>query len=307
MRLTILTTFFRNKQDVIKIYENYKKNLSSENIKYFFVNDNFQDEVWNEIEKIAKNDENITALCFDKNYGQLNAIKSGIENIPDGNILYHDGDTTIDKSFIEKSLLLINEKEADIVWGQPKQGVLGQPFLSGFFLRNVFKLIYKFFSKQNYYYKSLFLINETVLKITKNAFKGGESIIGEILTSMDVKQKFLQAKFEHNYNNSRYNFFSKFFHAIKHFTPHLENIYLKSIIASSLLSLVLLIIIILTFSLRLLGVVSFLPGWFSIILITVFLNVVVIFLVCLTSLFNIEQIKNINKKNPKIEKMINKK
>ena len=35
MRLTILTTFFRNKQDVIKIYENYKKNLSSENIKYF--------------------------------------------------------------------------------------------------------------------------------------------------------------------------------------------------------------------------------------------------------------------------------
>tara|TARA_Y100000816_G_scaffold269319_1_gene232179 strand:+ start:609 stop:1532 length:924 start_codon:yes stop_codon:yes gene_type:complete len=307
MRLTILTTFFRNKQDVIKIYENYKKNLSSENIKYFFVNDNFQDEVWNEIEKIAKNDKNITALCFDKNYGQLSAIKSGIENIPDGNILYHDGDTIIDKSFIEKSLLLINEKEADIVWGQPKQGVLGQPILSGFFLRNVFKLIYKFFSKQNYYYKSLFLINETVLKITKNAFKGGESIIGEILTSMDVKQKFLRAEFEHNYKNSRYNFFSKFFHAIKHFTPYLENIYLKSIIASSLLSLVLLIIIILTFSLRLLGVVSFLPGWFSIILITVFLNVVVIFLVCLTSLFNIEQIKNINKKNPKIEKMINKK
>lgn len=307
MRLTILTTFFRNKQDVIKIYENYKKNLSSENIKYFFVNDNFQDEVWNEIEKIAKNDENITALCFDKNYGQLSAIKSGIENITDGNILYHDGDTIIDKSFIEKSLLLINEKEADIVWGQPKQGVLGQPFLSGFFLRNVFKLIYKFFSKQNYYYKSLFLINETVLKITKNAFRGGESIIGEILTSMDVKQKFLQAEFEHNYKNSRYNFFSKFFHAIKHFTPYLENIYLKSIIASSLLSLFLLIIIILTFFLRLLGVVSFLPGWFSIILITVFLNVVVIFLICLTSLFNIEQIKNINKKNPKIEKMINKK
>ena len=55
-------------------------------------------------------------------------------------------------------------------------------------------------------------------------------------------------------------------------------------------------IIILTFSLRLLGIISFLPGWFSIILITVFLNVVVIFLVCLTSLFNIEQIKNINKK-----------
>ena len=213
----------------------------------------------------------------------------------------------MNKTFIEKSLLLINEKEADIVWGQPKQSVLGQPILSGFFLRNVFKLIYKFFSKQNYYYKSLFLINETVLKITKNAFKGGESIIGEILTSMDVKQKFLQAEFEHNYKNSRYNFFSKFFHAIKHFTPYLENIYLKSIIASSLLSLVLLIIIILTFSLRLLGVVSFLPGWFSIILITVFLNVVVIFLVCLTSLFNIEQIKNINKKNPKIEKMINKK
>ncbi len=307
MRLTILTTFFRNKQDVIKIYENYKKNLSSENIKYFFVNDNFQDEVWNEIEKIAKNDENITALCFDKNYGQLSAIKSGIENITDGNILYHDGDTIIDKSFIEKSLLLINEKEADIVWGQPKQSVLGQPISSGFFLRNVFKLIYKFFSKQNYYYKSLFLINETVLKITKNAFKGGESIIGEILTSMDVKQKFLQAEFEHNYKNSRYNFFSKFFHAIKHFTPYLENIYLKSIIASSLLSLFLLIIIILTFFLRLLGVVSFLPGWFSIILITVFLNVVVIFLICLTSLFNIEQIKNINKKNPIIEKMINKK
>ena len=307
MRLTILTTFFRNKQDVIKIYENYKKNLSSENIKYFFVNDNFQDEVWNEIEKIAKNDENITALCFDKNYGQLSAIKSGIENITDGNILYHDGDTIIDKSFIEKSLLLINGKEADIVWGQPKQSVLGQPISSGFFLRNVFKLIYKFFSKQNYYYKSLFLINETVLKITKNSFKGGESIIGEILTSMDVKQKFLQAEFEHNYKNSRYNFFSKFFHAIKHFTPYLENIYLKSIIASSLLSLFLLIIIILTFFLRLLGVVSFLPGWFSIILITVFLNVVVIFLICLTSLFNIEQIKNINKKKPIIEKMINKK
>ena len=101
--------------------------------------------MWNEIEKIAKNDENITALCFDKNYGQLSAIKSGIENIPDGNILYHDGDTIIDKSFIEKSLLLINEKEADIVWGQPKQSVLGQPILSGFFLRNIFKLIYKFF------------------------------------------------------------------------------------------------------------------------------------------------------------------
>ena len=62
----------------------------------------------------------------------------------DGNILYHDGDTIIDKTFIEKSLLLINEKEADIVWGQPKQSVLGQPILSGFF-ENIFKLIYKFF------------------------------------------------------------------------------------------------------------------------------------------------------------------
>ena len=63
MSLTILTTFFKNKQDVIKIYENYKKNLSSDNIKYFFVNDNFQDEVWNEIQNAenAPQDTNSTA------------------------------------------------------------------------------------------------------------------------------------------------------------------------------------------------------------------------------------------------------
>ncbi len=305
MNLTILTTFFKNRQDVIKIYQNYKNNLSDKNIKYLFVNDNFQDEVWHEIEKIAEKDKNISALCFDKNYGQLTAIKSGIENISNGNILYHDGDTVIDKSFIDKSLLMINKNEAEIVWGLPKQNALDQPILSGFFLRNIFKVIYKFFSNQNYYYKSLFLINENVLKIVKNAFNGGESIIGQILTSMDVKQKFLQAEFKHNYKNSRYNFYSKFFLAIKNFEPYLKNIYLKSILISSLMSIILLIVIFFTFFLKLFGFVNFLPGWFSIVLITVFLNVVLIFLVCLTSLFNIEQIKNLNKEDPKIDKIIN--
>ncbi len=297
MKLTILTTFYKNKQDVLKVYQNYKDNLSDKNIKYMFVNDNFEDEVWNEIEKIAESDKNITALCFDKNYGQLKSIKAGIEKITNGNILYHDSDKIIDKSFIEHGLKLIENNEADIVWGQPK--------LYNFFFRNVFKVLYKLIVKKNYHYKSLFLINDTVAKILRNAFNSGENIIGEILSSIDVKKKFLQVKYEHNYKNSRYNFFSKFFLAMKHFSPYLESIYIKSIFVSFLLAFLMLLIIVSTFILKLFGYLNFLPGWLSIILLIVFLNMILIFLVCLTSLFNIDQIKNINKFNVEITKVLN--
>lgn len=297
MKLTILTTFYKNKQDVLKVYQNYKDNLSDKNIKYLFVNDNFEDEVWNEIERIAKSDKNITALCFNKNYGQLKSIKAGIEKINNSNILYHDSDKIIDQSFIEHGLELIKNNEADIVWGQPT--------INSFFFRNVFKILYKLIVKKNYHYKSLFLINNTVAKIVRNAFSSGENIIGEILSSLDVKKKFLQVNYEHNYKNSRYNFFLKFFLGIKHFSPYLESMYIKSIFVSFLLALLMLIITVSTFFLKLFGYLNFLPGWLSIILLIVFLNMILIFLISLTSLFNIVQIKNLNKANVKIVRHFN--
>jgi polyisoprenyl-phosphate glycosyltransferase len=297
MNLTILTSFYKNKHDVLKVYDNYKNKLSNKNIKYLFINDNFQDEVWNEIERICKKDKNVTALCFDKNYGQLHAIKAGIEKIPDGNILYHDSDKTIGDTFIKKGLHLIEKRQVDIVWGKP--------VLSNFFLRSIFEVLYKLFTTKRYHYRSLFIITNSVAKITKSAFKSGEIIIGEILTSIDVKKEFVEAGYEHNYNNSRYNFFSKFLLAIKHFNPYLENIYTRSIFASAILGSIFFIIIIVTFFLKILGVINFLSGWLSLVLITVFLNLILIFLVCLTSLFNISQIKNLSNKEIKIIKELN--
>lgn len=297
MKITILTTFYKNKQDVLKVYQNYKDNLSDKNIRYLFVNDNFEDEVWNEIERIAKSNKNITALCLDKNYGQLFAIKAGIEKISNGKVLYHDSDRTIDSSFIEQGLQLIDKDKNDIVWGIPKS--------HRSFLRSFFKIIYKLLTSKNYHYRSLVLMNENTLKILQNAYKSGEILYGEILNNLDLKKIKLNVNFQHNYKNSRYDFFSKFLLAIKHFPPYLEKIYLKSMVASSLFAFVLLIFLILTLFLKLTGFINFLPGWLSIILITICLNMILIFLICITSLFNIDQIKNLKKKTITITKTIN--
>lgn len=298
MKLTILTTFYKNKKDLFRIYENYKKNLNNLDIKYLFVNDNFQDEVWEEIKKISTKDKNISAICFDKNYGQHAAIKSGIETISDGCVLYHDSDKIIDNSFINKGLDLMKTNQVDIVWGSPN--------VKNLILRNLFKLTYKLVTRRNYHYKSLFLISETTSKIVRKAYQSGEYLIGEILTSIDNRKSSLEVDFKHNNENSRYNFFSRLFLGLKHFTPYLEKIYMSVIISSFVLGTAIFFIIITLTILKLIGFANFLPGWLSIILITLFINMILIFLVCLTSLFNIEQIKSLSKNNPKIESIINK-
>ncbi len=54
--------------------------LKSAGISYelVFVNDGSKDGTWNEIEKAAKNDPHVTALCFSRNFGKEAAMLAGL-------------------------------------------------------------------------------------------------------------------------------------------------------------------------------------------------------------------------------------
>jgi dolichol-phosphate mannosyltransferase len=71
----------KNEQDNIKIfYGVIKKALKNYNFFIKFIDDGSNDETWNEIKKIKKNNKKISGIKLLKNYGKENAITAGLQD-----------------------------------------------------------------------------------------------------------------------------------------------------------------------------------------------------------------------------------
>jgi len=297
MKLTFVTSFYKNKNDVRKIY-NFFRNCEYYEFEtnYLFINDNYEDEVWDEIKNICFNDKKIKGICFNKNYGQLAAIEAGINQISNGSIVYHDSDKIIDTNFIKEAINYINQGY-EIIWGKPK--------IKNNLSRVIFRIIYKIITGNTYHYRSVFVINEQTIFKTKKLFLNGKKIIGENLTKLNLRKKFLDIDIDHDYKKSRYNFIKKISLGLNHFVEHLEKIFLNIIFISLVLAMISIISISILAISKIFFGLTFLPGWLSTVLLIIFFNSLIIFLMSLFSFFNYSLFKSINPENYKIVERIN--
>ena len=118
LRLSIVIPVFNEKNNILKIFTDIKSNLKYiSDYEVIFVDDGSTDETDNEIEFLAKKEDNLRFLILQRNYGQTLAIKAGIDYSLGDNILICDGDCQNDSADFDKIIKIFLEERLDFVTG----------------------------------------------------------------------------------------------------------------------------------------------------------------------------------------------
>lgn len=108
-------------------------NQSYENLEIIVINDGSKDNSDKIIKDICKEDERIKYI-FQKNMGPSTARNNGIKNALGEYLVFIDADDNVDKEYIEKLLINVEEKNADLVCcGYIEKSVYGNNELNDFY------------------------------------------------------------------------------------------------------------------------------------------------------------------------------
>lgn len=284
--ISIILCFHKNTSDVERVYESIVNKLKNSKIEYeiIMINDNYKDETWEQIKEITKQNLKVKALSFVKNYGQHTAIFAGLKQTSGNSILYFDSDRDFDNKFLLQAQSLSNKN--NIIFGLDKQ--------KGF-LRKIFILIYEFFTTKKFITRSIFFITKEVCEIIKDKFNEKQSLIGEVLFEINQNPLVIDSNFTPIDSTTRYTFFSKFTHALKHLILYSSKFYTIIILTSLSISILSIFTSIILIALNLLNLISFMTGWLSVIIsITIFgsLNLLVLSVIGYTNLYSLNEVRN---------------
>lgn len=139
MEISIVTSLFNSEKLISRFYDEYLKILKDLNISYefIFVDDGSTDDSKGEVIKIIENDKNVKLIELSKNFGQYQALFSGL-NLSKGDYVYISDVDLEEPSFVLNNLFFkIKNSELDLIYTYSKgrEGGFVRGFLGGVFYK----------------------------------------------------------------------------------------------------------------------------------------------------------------------------
>ena len=202
--ISIIIPVYKSGKTLLELHEKLKKELSTIKNEIIFVDDCSNDESWNIIKQIFKNNENIKAYKLSKNFGQHAALLCGIRKASGEIIVTMDDDYQHPPEKIKLLLDKISD-ECHVVYGTPLKQ-------NRSIFRNItsqiIKLLISFLTgKKHIRQISSFRAFKTTLRDNFSNFKGTDVHIDTLLNW--TTEKFGYVLLEHNqrkYSKSNYSF-----------------------------------------------------------------------------------------------------
>lgn len=123
MDISIVISLFNEKESLAELIDGIKKSLCNTGLSYdiFMISDGSTDGSWAEIERLAKENNNIRGICFRRNYGKSAAIYCGFARADGDVVITMDADLQDDPAEIPALYKMIKEDDYDLVSGWKKK------------------------------------------------------------------------------------------------------------------------------------------------------------------------------------------
>ena len=141
-RLSVVLPAYNEEQILAKTCRTLKEILSFSEIEYelVFVDDGSSDKTWNVIEKVSKEDRNISGIHFSRNFGKEAAIYAGFQHADGDYVAMLDADLQDPPSMLPEMLRGIREEGYDSV-ATRRVSRKGEPPIRSFFARRFYRLM----------------------------------------------------------------------------------------------------------------------------------------------------------------------
>ena len=143
-RLSVVLPAYNEEQILAKTCRTLKEILSFSEIEYelVFVDDGSSDKTWNVIEKVSKEDRNISGIHFSRNFGKEAAMYAGFCNVTGDYAAVMDADMQDPPSLLPQMLDILENQGYDSV-ATRRATRKGEPVIRSWFARMFYRLINK--------------------------------------------------------------------------------------------------------------------------------------------------------------------
>jgi glycosyltransferase involved in cell wall biosynthesis len=122
IELSVVVPLYNEEESVAELADKVFEALSdSHAFELIFIDDGSSDRSWNEIEKVSSEENNISGIRLQRNYGKSSALQVGFEKASGAYIATMDADLQDDPFEIPEMLQQLKEEQLDIVSGWKKE------------------------------------------------------------------------------------------------------------------------------------------------------------------------------------------
>ena len=124
MQLSLVIPSFNEEESLVHLQKWIEQVMSDNNFSYevIYVDDGSKDDTWQEIQKLAKKNDAVKAIKFQRNYGKAAALQKGFEKAQGDVIITMDADLQYSPDEIPELYRMIVEDKYDLVscWKQKR-------------------------------------------------------------------------------------------------------------------------------------------------------------------------------------------
>lgn len=209
--ISIVIPCYNSEKSITLLVESIYQELPSAEI--ILVNDGSVDQTWTAIKSLSEKYNGLTAIDLFKNYGQHNALITGINESSGDIVVTIDDDLQHNPKEIQKLVDKVIDG-ADLVYGTPNEE--RQPFLRRMLSNSCKWFFEKALSMKNFARSSSFRAFSRESCTVFKDFKGAIVDIDALLSWVVKDVQFITIKHrEREFGASNYNFFSLASHALK--------------------------------------------------------------------------------------------
>ena len=94
MKYSVVVPFYNEQESVIQLYRDVKDVMEAtcDDFEFIFVDDGSRDETFSLLSKVADNDDRVTVVRLQRNYGKTEALVAGFDHANGDYIIVMDGD-----------------------------------------------------------------------------------------------------------------------------------------------------------------------------------------------------------------------
>jgi len=94
MKYSVVVPFYNEQESVIQLYRDVKDVMEAtcDDFEFIFVDDGSKDDTFSLLGKVADNDDRVTVVHLQRNYGKTEALVAGFDHANGDYIIVMDGD-----------------------------------------------------------------------------------------------------------------------------------------------------------------------------------------------------------------------
>src|SRR5260370_40843785 len=94
MKYSVVVPFYNEQESVIQLYRDVKDVMEAtcDDFEFIFVDDGSRDETFSLLIKVADNDDRVTVVHRQRNYGKTEALVAGFDHANGDHLIVMDGD-----------------------------------------------------------------------------------------------------------------------------------------------------------------------------------------------------------------------